>query len=255
MRSGYRTVVAFPRRGEGERAAYNLGRLKASWLGEGVDAGALAAGALAALRGGIAARGLRRAVAEARGVPRAPPAAPPAGRARRRPIARARGGRGGARRGALRSFTELRAGDVVVHEDHGVARFAGFETRTVADVTRDYLYLEYQGDDRVFVPTDQLAKISRYVGARRREPAAEQARRHALGDDEGARAPRRAGALGRAAQPVRRAPPAHGARVRRGLRLAARVRGRRSRSPRRPTSARRSSWSRPTWRRRGRWTG
>jgi transcription-repair coupling factor (superfamily II helicase) len=52
-----------------------------------------------------------------------------------------------------------------VHEDHGVARFAGFETRTVAEVTRDYLYLEYQGDDRVFVPTDQLAKISRYVGA------------------------------------------------------------------------------------------
>jgi transcription-repair coupling factor (superfamily II helicase) len=69
------------------------------------------------------------------------------------------------RRGALRSFTELRTGDIVVHEDHGVARFAGFETRTVADVTRDYLYLEYQGDDRVFVPTDQLAKISRYVGA------------------------------------------------------------------------------------------
>ena len=72
---------------------------------------------------------------------------------------------GRSRRGALRSFTELRTGDIVVHEDHGVARFAGFETRTVADVTRDYLYLEYQGDDRVFVPTDQLAKISRYVGA------------------------------------------------------------------------------------------
>jgi transcription-repair coupling factor (superfamily II helicase) len=65
----------------------------------------------------------------------------------------------------LRSFTELRTGDIVVHEDHGIARFAGFETRTVANVTRDYLYLEYQGDDRVYVPTDQLAKISRYVGA------------------------------------------------------------------------------------------
>ncbi|MFI5037167.1 MAG: transcription-repair coupling factor, partial [Solirubrobacterales bacterium] len=77
----------------------------------------------------------------------------------------AHGGPGGARRGALRSFSELRTGDIVVHEDHGVARFAGFETRTVANVTRDYLYLEYQGDDRVFVPTDQLAKISRYVGA------------------------------------------------------------------------------------------
>ena len=34
----------------------------------------------------------------------------------------------------------------------------------MAGVTRDYLYLEYQGDDRVFVPSDQLSKISRYVG-------------------------------------------------------------------------------------------
>ena len=39
MRSGYRTVVAFPRRGEGERAAYNLGRMQATWLGEDVDVG------------------------------------------------------------------------------------------------------------------------------------------------------------------------------------------------------------------------
>src|SRR5439155_8173678 len=77
----------------------------------------------------------------------------------------ARVGSAGVRRGVLRSFSELRTGDIVVHEDHGVARFAGFETRTIAGITRDYLYLEYQGDDRVFVPTDQLAKISRYVGA------------------------------------------------------------------------------------------
>jgi transcription-repair coupling factor (superfamily II helicase) len=46
-----------------------------------------------------------------------------------------------------------------------VARFAGFQTRTLADVTRDYFYLEYQGDDRVWVPTDQLAKITRYMSA------------------------------------------------------------------------------------------
>ena len=102
---------------------------------------------------------------EARGLPRASPAAPPPRRAWPGPDRRQQGGgQGGARRGALRSFTELRTGDIVVHEDHGVARFAGFETRTVANVTRDYLYLEYQGDDRVFVPTEQLAKISRYVG-------------------------------------------------------------------------------------------
>ena len=65
----------------------------------------------------------------------------------------------------LRSFADLRTGDIVVHEDHGIARFAGFDTKTVANVTRDYLYLEYAGSDRVFVPVDQLAKISRYVGA------------------------------------------------------------------------------------------
>ena len=69
------------------------------------------------------------------------------------------------RRGVLRSFAELRTGDIVVHEDHGIARFAGFDTKTVADITRDYLYLEYAGSDRVFVPVDQLAKISRFVGA------------------------------------------------------------------------------------------
>jgi transcription-repair coupling factor (superfamily II helicase) len=163
VRSGYRTVVAFPQRGEGERAAYNLGRLKASWLGEGVDAGLSPQEAslrfvAASLREGFVAPSLKLAVF------------PEHRLLRRRAAARGgersgTGGRGGPRRGALRSFTELRAGDIVVHEDHGVARFAGFETRTVADVTRDYLYLEYQGDDRVFVPTDQLAKISRYVGA------------------------------------------------------------------------------------------
>jgi transcription-repair coupling factor (superfamily II helicase) len=164
VRSGYRTVVAFPRRGEGERAAYNLGRMKATWLAEDVDAGHQVLEpslrfAAASLREGFIAPQLKLAIF------------PEHRLLRRRRAERAgeggarHGGPGGVRRGALRSFTELRTGDIVVHEDHGVARFAGFETRTVAGVTRDYLYLEYQGDDKVFVPTDQLAKISRYVGA------------------------------------------------------------------------------------------
>ena len=53
----------------------------------------------------------------------------------------------------------------VVHEDHGIARFTRFETKTVGDVTRDYLELEFRDGDRVFVPSDQIHKISRYVGA------------------------------------------------------------------------------------------
>jgi transcription-repair coupling factor (superfamily II helicase) len=160
VRSGYRTVVTFPRRGEGERAAYNLGRLKADWLGEGLDVGATPLEpslrfAAASLREGFIAPSLKLAVF------------PEHRLLRRRRAERPRQDGAGARprRGALRSFTDLRTGDIVVHEDHGVARFAGFETRTVAGVTRDYLYLEYQGDDRVYVPTEQLAKISRYVGA------------------------------------------------------------------------------------------
>jgi transcription-repair coupling factor (superfamily II helicase) len=168
VRSGYRTVVAFPRRGEGERAAYNLGRLKATWLGEDVDVGRGLQPSLqfaaASLREGFVAPQLKLAVfPEHRLLRRRRAGRSPAAGAG--PEGAGRGGQAGVRRGVLRSFSELRTGDIVVHEDHGVARFAGFETRTVAEVTRDYLYLEYQGDDRVFVPTDQLAKISRYVGA------------------------------------------------------------------------------------------
>ncbi len=161
VRSGYRTVVTFARRGEGERAAYNLARLRAPWLDEdpaqepvtAPDQGSLHF-ASATLRDGFIAAGLRLAVI-------------PEHRLFRRRRAERTGGQTGAqrRRGRLGSFTELRTGDIVVHEDHGVARFAGFETKTVADITRDYLELEYAGTDKVFMPVDQLAKITRYVGA------------------------------------------------------------------------------------------
>ena len=153
-RSGYRTVLTFARRGEGERMAYNLGRLKVRWLGEDADAGPGAVTfAHARLQAGFIAPQFHLAVI-------------PDHRLFHRRRAGGQGGSAGRerKRGVLRSFAELRTGDIVVHEGHGIARFAGFDTKTVADVTRDYLYLEYAGSDRVFVPVDQLAKISRYVG-------------------------------------------------------------------------------------------
>ena len=107
----------------------------------------------ASLRDGFLAPQLKLAVA------RAPAAAPPP----RHPA-------GGPRTGAIASFTDLRAGSPVVHEDHGVARFTGFETKTVGGITRDYLELEFRDGDRVFVPSDQLHKISRYVGADAGDP-------------------------------------------------------------------------------------
>jgi transcription-repair coupling factor (superfamily II helicase) len=160
-RSGYRPVVTFARRGDGERFAYNLGRLKVRWLGEdggaegsgsgsGAGAGAITFAA-ARLQAGFIAPQFHLAVIPDHRLFHRRRAAPSPGRERRR--------------GVLRSFADLRTGDIVVHEDHGIARFAGFDTKTVAGVTRDYLYLEYAGSDRVFVPVDQLAKISRYVGA------------------------------------------------------------------------------------------
>jgi transcription-repair coupling factor (superfamily II helicase) len=153
VRSGYRTVVTFARRGEGERAAYNLGRLKVRWLetGENGVPERTMTFAHARLQTGFIAPQFHLAVIPEHKLFR-----------RRRAVSERRPER---RRGVLRSFADLRTGDIVVHEDHGIARFAGFDTKTVADVTRDYLYLEYAGSDRVFVPVDQLAKISRYVGA------------------------------------------------------------------------------------------
>ena len=148
IRSGYRTVVAWRRRGEGERAAYNLARLRATWMDGRAPAEADLRFTQAPLRDGFVAAPFRLAVIPEHRLLRRRRARP------ERP-----------RPGVLRSFADLRTGDVVVHEDHGIARFAGFDTKTVAGVTRDYLDLEFQGSDRVFMPVDQLAKISRYVGA------------------------------------------------------------------------------------------
>ena len=66
---------------------------------------------------------------------------------------------------ALASFADLRVGDYVVHEDHGVGKLLGFDTKAVAGVTRDYLHLAFRGEDRLFVPHEQVGKLSRYIGA------------------------------------------------------------------------------------------
>ena len=59
---------------------------------------------------------------------------------------------------------QLKAGDPVVHEQHGVGRYVEMVQRTVAGATREYLILEYAKGDKLFVPTDQLEQVTRYVG-------------------------------------------------------------------------------------------
>jgi transcription-repair coupling factor (superfamily II helicase) len=87
-------------------------------------------------------------------------------------VFRKRAPRGDARLGrALQSFADLRTGDYVVHEDHGIGRLLGFETKAVAGVTRDYLLLAFRGEDRLYVPHEQIGKVSRYIGADASVPA------------------------------------------------------------------------------------
>ncbi len=65
---------------------------------------------------------------------------------------------------------ELKAGDYVVHEQHGVGQYVELVARTVAGVSREYLVIEYAASkkghpgDRLFVPTDTLEQVTKYVG-------------------------------------------------------------------------------------------
>jgi len=62
------------------------------------------------------------------------------------------------------SFSELSVGDYIVHEAHGVGRFVKVEPLTVQGKTKDYLLIEYRGGDRLYIPTDQLDRVQKYVG-------------------------------------------------------------------------------------------
>ncbi len=62
------------------------------------------------------------------------------------------------------TFDDLAPGDYVVHNQHGVARFAGMVTRAIGGVERDYLLLEYRGDDKLYIPSDQIGIVRHYTG-------------------------------------------------------------------------------------------
>jgi transcription-repair coupling factor (superfamily II helicase) len=156
VRAGLRVVVSFPHRGDALRTQNLLRRIEAPLLEPDrplPDEGALLF-AVAPARRGFVWRELGLALLPDAQVFR-----------RRRQRRDARVGR------ALQSFADLRTGDYVVHEDHGVGRLLGFETKEVAAVTRDYLLLGFRGDDRLYVPHEQLGKVSRYVGVDGKSPA------------------------------------------------------------------------------------
>ncbi len=73
--------------------------------------------------------------------------------------------RTGRRRAATaNAYADLRPGDYVVHHRHGIGRFEGLTSKTMAGVERDYLVVGFAGNDRLYVPTDQLAAVVKYTG-------------------------------------------------------------------------------------------
>jgi len=153
IRQGLDVVVAFSHRGDAERRLHLLNRIEARLLEPGEAPTGLTF-AITPARRGFVWRDLGVALVPDTQVFR-----------RRPPRSTAPIGR------ALASFSDLRTGDYVVHEDHGIAQLLGFETREVACVTRDYLLLGFRGEDRVYVPHEQIGKISRYIGSDSRSPA------------------------------------------------------------------------------------
>ncbi|HEY2934990.1 MAG TPA: DEAD/DEAH box helicase, partial [Gaiellaceae bacterium] len=150
LRAGLRVIVAFPHRGDALRTENLLRKVQARVLEQAEDlpSGAGLLFAVTPARRGFVWRDLGLALLPDTQVFR-----------KRAPRADARIGR------ALQSFADLRTGDYVVHEDHGIGRLLGFETKEVAGVTRDYLLLAFRGEDRLYVPHEQIGKVSRYIGA------------------------------------------------------------------------------------------
>ncbi|MBV8030712.1 MAG: transcription-repair coupling factor, partial [Betaproteobacteria bacterium] len=89
--------------------------------------------------------------------------------------------------GMLRDLSELKVGDPIVHEQHGIGRFMGLNTLNVEEGASEFLLLEYEGGDKLYVPVSQLGVIGRYSGA---QP--EEAPLHKLGSGQWDKAKARA---------------------------------------------------------------
>ncbi len=89
--------------------------------------------------------------------------------------------------GMLRDLSELKVGEPVVHEQHGIGRYLGLQEMSFEEGKSEFLVLEYEGGDKLYVPVSQLGVIGRYSGA---QP--EEAPLHKLGSGQWDKAKARA---------------------------------------------------------------
>jgi transcription-repair coupling factor (superfamily II helicase) len=70
----------------------------------------------------------------------------------------------------IESFTDIKAGDYVVHVNHGIGIFRGIKELLIEGIKRDYLVLEYSGGDTLYVPVEQLDMVQKYIGSDENPP-------------------------------------------------------------------------------------
>ncbi|MDP4170613.1 MAG: transcription-repair coupling factor [Bacillota bacterium] len=70
----------------------------------------------------------------------------------------------------IKSYSELKIGDYVVHVNHGIGKYLGIETLEINGLHKDYLHIRYQGTDKLYVPVDQIDLVQKFVGSEGKEP-------------------------------------------------------------------------------------
>jgi len=71
-------------------------------------------------------------------------------------------------------FSQLKEGDLVVHEDHGVGRYKGLTKMEIQKKANDFVIIEYAHHDRLYIPADRISILQKYVGANDGNPALDQ---------------------------------------------------------------------------------
>ncbi|MFW5979525.1 MAG: transcription-repair coupling factor, partial [Halanaerobium sp.] len=65
----------------------------------------------------------------------------------------------------ISSINDLKAGDFVVHENHGIGKYLGVKTLEIQGQHKDYLVLKYAGEDKLYVPTEKIQLVQKYIGS------------------------------------------------------------------------------------------
>lgn len=70
----------------------------------------------------------------------------------------------------IKDYQELKPGDYVVHVNHGIGKYLGIETLEVRGMHKDYMHIQYAGNDKLYVPVEQIDQVQKYIGGEEKAP-------------------------------------------------------------------------------------